>query len=107
MACRSRKIALGIERKSLRHVTMVAKFLCRNKPWFCKYDRKKKREKELTYMTYLCMIALGNKTVAHSFLLLFDNVNGCLCQEMMTEIYKSCYHGNLTSHFSSVYSIYL
>ena len=32
-------------------------------------------------MTYQCMIALGNKTVAHTFLLSFDNVNGCLCQE--------------------------
>ena len=36
---------LGIERKSLRHAGMVAKFLYRKKPWSWKYDRKKKGRK--------------------------------------------------------------
>ena len=34
-----------------------------NKPWSCKNGRKK-----LTCVTFLCMIALRNKTVAHTFL---------------------------------------
>ena len=36
---------------------------------------------KLTCMTFLCLIALRNKTVAHSFLLSFVNVNDRLCQE--------------------------
>ena len=40
-----------------------------------------KKKKNLTCMTLLCMIALRNKTVAHIFLLSFNNANGHLCQE--------------------------
>ena len=73
---------------------------------FLQIWQKKKRKKELTYMTYLCMIALGNKTVAHTFLLSFDNVNGCLCQERWLTSITLAKIGNLTSHFSSLHSIY-
>jgi len=54
------------EDKSLHLAScMAAKFLDLNKPWSCKYGRKK-NEKKLTCMTFLCMIALRNKTVAHT-----------------------------------------
>ena len=32
-------------------------------------------------MTFLCKIALRNKTAAHSFLQSFDKANDCLCPE--------------------------
>ena len=51
--------------KSFRHVAMEPKFLDLNKPWLCKYCRKKKK---LTSTTFLCMIALRNKTIAHNFI---------------------------------------
>ena len=50
-----------------------------NKPPSCKYGRK--TTKKLTSMTFLCMIALRNKTVTHTILPPFGNVNGPLCQE--------------------------
>ena len=34
-------------------------------------------------MTFLCMIALRNKTIAEAFLSTFDNANGRLCQERL------------------------
>ena len=34
-------------------------------------------------MTFLCMTALRNKTVAHTFLPSFDNANGRVCQERL------------------------
>ena len=34
--------ALNREKTSLRHVAMVTKFLDLNKPWSCKYGRKKR-----------------------------------------------------------------
>ena len=80
MANRSRKIALGIERKSLRHVAMVAKFLYRNKPWSCKYDRKKKEERIDIYDLHVHDCTREQNSSPY-FLLSFDNVNGCLCQE--------------------------
>ena len=40
------------------------------------------KRKKLTCMTFLCMIALRNKTVAHTFLPSFD-ANGRLCQERL------------------------
>ena len=58
---------------------MVAKFLDLNKPWSCKYSRN--NNKKLTCLTFLCMIALRNKTVTHTILPPFDNANGRLCQE--------------------------
>ena len=48
-------------------------------------------------MSFLCMIALRNKTVAHTFVSSFDNPSGRLCQERLL---RSLYHGNVTSHFS-------
>ena len=38
----------------------------------------KKRRKKLKCMTFLCMIALTNKSVAHNFLPSFDNENNRL-----------------------------
>ena len=43
-----------------------------------------KKHEKLTCMTLLCMIALRNKTVAHTFLPSFDNANGRLCQEKLS-----------------------
>ena len=63
--------------KSLRHVTMVAKFLDLHKPWSCEYGRKKKR-----------------KMVAHTFLPSFENAKGLLRQERLFEIQKFCYYDN-------------
>ena len=37
----------------------------------------------LTRLTFLFMIILGNKMVAHTFLPPFDNENGRLCQERL------------------------
>ena len=39
--------------------------------------------KRLTCMTFLYMITLRNKTVAHTFLPPFDNANGRLCQKRL------------------------
>ena len=69
------------EEMSLRHVAMVAKFLDLNKPCSWKYGRKKK--KKWTCMTFLYMVALRNKTIAHTFLSPLDNSNGRLCQERL------------------------
>ena len=65
----------GNREKSLHHVAMVAKFLDLNQSGYCKYSRKK------TCTTFLCMIALKNKTAVHTFLPSFNNANGRLCQE--------------------------
>ena len=37
----------------------------------------------MTCMTFLYIIALRNKTVAHTFLPSFDNANDRLCQERL------------------------
>ena len=66
-------------KKSSRHVAMVAKFMDLNKPWSCKYGGKK--TKKLICITFLWMIALRNKTLAHTFLPSLDNANGRICQE--------------------------
>ena len=42
-----------------------------------------KRKKKLACMTFLCMTAPRNKTVAHTFRSSFDNANGRLCQERL------------------------
>ena len=39
--------------------------------------------KKLTCMTFLCMIALNNKMVAHTFLPSLDNANVHVCQEIL------------------------
>ena len=41
----SKTVSYSVE-KSLRHVAMDAKFLDLNKPWSCKYGKKKKKENE-------------------------------------------------------------
>ena len=69
--------------KSLRHVAMVANFLDLNKPWSNKYRRNKKKnekkKKDMYPFNFLRIIALRNKTVAHTFLPSFENANGRLC----------------------------
>ena len=42
-----------------------------------------KKTKKLTCITFLCMIALRNKTVVRTFLLLFNNANGHPFQEKL------------------------
>ena len=54
---------------------MVAKFLDLNKLRCCKYVEGKKTNK-MTCMTLLCMIALRNKTIVHTFIQSFDNAIG-------------------------------
>ena len=66
------------------YFTVVAKFLVLNKPWFRKYMAEE--TKKLTYMTFLYMIALRNKTLAHTFLLSFNNANGRLFQERLPTV---------------------
>ena len=39
--------------------------------------------KKLTCMTFLCMITLNNKMVAHTFLPSLDNANVHVCQEIL------------------------
>ena len=47
------------------------------------------------------MIALRNKTVAHTFPPSFDSANGRPCQERLLRSRSwFCHHGNVTSHFS-------
>ena len=76
------KMQLIEREKSLRHVAMVAKCLDLNKPLPCKYGRKIKTKK-LSCVSFLCMIVLRNKMVAHNFLPLFNNANSRLCQERL------------------------
>ena len=45
-----------------------------------------KRMKKLTSTTFLFMIAVRNKTVAHTFLPPFDDANGRLCQERLLRL---------------------
>ena len=59
-----------------------------HKPWSCKYCRKK-----LTWMTFLCMITLRNKTVARQW-------KWPSLSKKIVEMHKFCYHRNVTSHFS-------
>ena len=74
-------LTLNREEKSLPDVAMVAKFLDLNKPWSCKHGRN--NNKKLTCLTFLCMIALGNKAVPHNILPSFDNANGRPYQERL------------------------
>ena len=71
--------------KSLLLVTMVAKLLDLNKAWSCKYIRKKKQNKneKIWHAWLLCMIALRNKMVTHSFFPWLDNANGRLCHDRL------------------------
>ena len=48
----------------------------------CHGNKTKKKTKQMTCIqSFLCMIALRSKTVAHTFFLSFDNGNGRLCQD--------------------------
>ena len=47
---------------------------------FLQIWQKKENEKMTRMQSFLCMIALRNKTVAHNWLPSFDNANGRLCQ---------------------------
>ena len=38
----------------------------------------------MAYITFVCMGALGNKTVARTFVPSFNNANGRLCQERLS-----------------------
>ena len=91
--------------KSLHHVDKVAKFLDLNSLWPCKRGRKKMTK--ITCMTFpvhnnYAIIALKNKTVALSSI-----VRQCKWLSLprkIVEIQNFCYHGNMTSHFSSPFS---
>ena len=50
-----------------------------------------------TCMTFLSLIALRNKTLAHTFLPSLDNAEWPSLSKKIAEIQKYCYHGNLTS----------
>ena len=57
----------------------------------------------MTCLTFLFMIALKNKTVVHTFVhrstvQMIDRLG----QENIVESQKFFYHGNVTSHFSSL-----
>ena len=72
---------LKVERRIRSHVAMVPKFLDLNKPWspFFFPDEPKSINRIVKgttkCMTFLFMIALRNKTVAHDFLPSFDKAN--------------------------------
>ena len=44
------------------------------------------KKKKLTFMTFLCMIALRDKTIAHIFLPSFHKAIGRLCQETLSSL---------------------
>ena len=75
------QIIANREEKWLRHAAMVATFLDLNKQSRSCCNRKK--TKKLTCMSFRCMIALRDKTVAHTFPLSFDNTNDRLSQERL------------------------
>ena len=55
-------------------------------------------DSELEYkQSFLFIIALRSKTVAHNFFYL-----SIMQMAVSVKIQKFCYHGNLTSHFSSL-----
>ena len=62
-----------------------------------------KYEKIDNCVTFLCMIALRNKKVAHTFLPSFDNANVCLGHTLRietVETQKLCYQGNVSFEVS-------
>ena len=69
--------------KSLRHIAMVAKFLDLKHFRFFSASMAEKNENTWHVWHFLCMIALRNKTVAHTFPPSFDNTNGHLCQDRL------------------------
>ena len=84
-----------MERRNSLHVAMVAKFLGLNKPWSCKVAERKTEKIDITF---LCMIALRNNFC--------PNVRWCKWPSLSREfvaIQRFCYHGKVTSYFSSLY----
>ena len=67
------------------------------------------KTKKLTCMTFLCTLALRNKTVASPYFVLPFIVRLIKWPSLLrriVEIQKFCYHGNVTSHFSSLLSLF-
>ena len=93
-----RQTGANREEKSLGHVAMVAKSLHLNKSWSCKYVNKKKK---LTCMTFLWLIAITNKMLAHIFLPLRSKKQTAASVETV-EFQNRCYHGNMKSLVSSL-----
>lgn len=61
---------------------------------------KKKETKKLKCLTFMCMILLRNRTVAHFSIPSFDNVNSRLDQErvLRSRNFATVYLGTMTSH---------
>ena len=95
------------EEKSLRHVTMVAKLLDLNKAWSCKYGRKKKpkqKRKNLACMTTPVLDCTQEQNGSPYFPSMARQRKWPSLSWQIVEIQKSCYHGNVTSQFSSLRS---
>ena len=72
------------------------------------HGTKKKETKKLTWIPFLRMIELRNKTVAHTFLPSFDKANGRPCQESLLRPRSwFCHHGNVMSQFTSLWGCLL
>ena len=89
------------EETSLHHMSMVTKFLDRNKAWSCKYDRRKKQKIDISdFPVHDC---LQKQTVSSYFI--SSIVQQCKWPSLsrkIIEIQKVCNVGNMTSHFSSL-----
>ena len=81
---------------------MVAKFLDINKPWPCKYGGNIKT-KNLACLNFLCIIALTNQMVAHTFPPSFNNANSRLCRERLLS--SRNFASMVTWHHPSLYSL--
>ena len=73
-----RPLTVDLHLESLLHDAMEAKFWISANRGLANMVRTK-----LTCMTFLCMNALRNKTIAHTFLQSIDDANGFLCQERL------------------------
>ena len=74
-----RPFTVDLYLQSLLQDDMEAKFLDLNKPWSCKYGKQK--NEHVWQLSCDCMIALRNKTIAHTILPSIDDANGFLRQE--------------------------
>ena len=59
---------------------------------------QEKKTKKLTCMSFLCMIALRNKIITHTFLPSFDNTNSRLCQERLRTLRSN--NGDVHENFA-------
>ena len=64
----------------------------------CHGNKTKKTKKMTCIQSFLCMIELRSKTVAHTFF----SINSTVQMAVSVKIQKFCYHNNLTSHLSSL-----